>query len=176
MPSIPPAARSSYRASASRAQGDRYRAAAVGTLVLALITGALAWQTSKLVAETAESIQQAHVHHEQTFMPYIRAIDGIGSLSLTSGLAPGRQIPGMAYSANTQLTNLGSGIAVNVRILVLVLGERYEFINRRTNAAPAIPPIRVRDQVGLSDWDPIAIMNIPAAAVQHWHRPMLSTA
>jgi hypothetical protein len=139
-------------------------AAALGTLILAIITGTLAKQTAKQVAETAESIEQAQVHHEQTFMPYIRAIEGIGSLSPTSGLTPGGVMPSVAYRANSQLSNLGNGIAVNVRIFVRVFEEQYEFVNRRTNAAPAIPPIGVRDQVGLSDWDPEAVTNTPAIA------------
>lgn len=136
-------------------------AVALGTVGLAFFTAFLAWQTRRQAIETGALIAQAERHHEQSFLPYLKAVEGIGSIRPVRAMYSNHDVH--AFNIDTRLSNLGHGIAINIRLYIRLNGTEFESVNRWTRKAPAIPPIGLLgDSVTLQDWGIEVITTVDA--------------
>jgi hypothetical protein len=173
-----------FAAKASAVAAGASALAAIATSVLALVTWNLvsktaamssatkemAQKTSDLAKETAEqakesglAIKQAQRHHEETLMPYLRAIEGIRTVQVSGVTVDTYPKPVLCYNAGSvNLGNKGSGIAIKPTLYLEPPNQPpIEFCNSRTKRSAAIPPIGPGDFVTISEFELRIITDIP---------------
>ncbi len=105
-----------------------HAATALGTLALAVVTGFMAWSTSRMAKKTAYLAERADIHHRDNLMPVCELCVPLNMLrpvvqwKQDPALHPPSffeiQVPNNKAQNSVTIQNIGMGPALNVKVIL----------------------------------------------------------